>query len=64
MQAVQKEQAKKAVRCPHCGGRLCDTPDKGAGGIIRLFSNSKAGDIYIKCRKCGNEIGLCVFHIS
>lgn len=60
MQTVQKTQAKKAVRCPHCGGRLCDVPDKGADSLIRLFKNPTAGDIYIKCRKCGSEIGLCI----
>ena len=64
MQTGPEEQTKKAVRCPRCGGRLCDAPTKGANGVIRLFENPAAGDIYIKCRKCGNEIGLCVFRLS
>jgi len=64
MQTGPEEQPKKAVRCPRCGGRLCDAPAKGADGFIRLFQTPAAGDISIKCRKCGTEIGLRVSRIS
>ena len=57
----QLRMARRIVRCPNCGWRLCDTFTSG-GMETREFKDGVLPpwipDYIIKCGRCKREIGI------
>ncbi len=57
----QERKIVAVIRCPVCHrGKLLDATEEADTSAIHLFGseNKNAGQWYIKCPKCGKQIGI------
>lgn len=57
---AERRRKRPPLECPHCEFRLADDVVKQKRLDKRIILKDDDGDIVVKCRNCGQQIGITI----